>query len=231
MFHNPPPGDPWDEMNVRHDNFMVGRRMGGTHFAIIDADEVLTANCIPYMRSWIRGLAPGQILDLPLVPVWTDLEHIRDDDSVWTRGHLTTAFRDRPELYWRINAGEYHHHARPPKGALPNRMWPIEKYQGGGMHLQFANKRRLLAKHVLYRMVDHLRWPERESVDQLNKKYDQALSAPGKMADVPQEWWAGHRKDLIDLYGVPWQEKEISRLISANGMRAFEGLNLYGFTA
>ena len=43
------------------------------------------------------------------------------------------------------------------------------------MHLQFANKRRLLAKHVWYRMIEHLRWPGRTPVTVLNSKYDQAL--------------------------------------------------------
>ncbi len=220
----------WDEMNVRHENFVLGRKYGGTHFAIVDADEILTANCLPHMRPWHKALAPGQILDLPMVPNWEGLDKMRDDDSVWTRARLTVGFRDKNDLHWYIPEGGYHHHNRPPKGALPNRMWPIEKYQGGVFHLQFANKRRLLAKHVLYRMVDHLRWPNRENVEQLNAKYDQALSAPGKLTEFPPEWWGDFRRDLIKLDGVPWQEAEIVRLLKERGLEAFRGLDLKGFS-
>jgi hypothetical protein len=223
-------GTVWDEMNMRHENFVAGRLMGGTHFAIIDADETLTANLLPFMRTWLRHLAPGQILDLPMIPAWGPGVY-RDDDSVWTRARLTTAFRDKKDLGWAAAADGYHHHSRPPKGALPDRMWPIEKGQGGVIHWQFANKRRLLAKHVLYRMVDHLRWPGRESAEKLNWKYDQALSAPGKLTELPDEWqfsdavkYAG-----IDFYGVPWQEGEIRRLLDAHGRQAFAGLDLKGF--
>jgi hypothetical protein len=110
-------------------------------------------------------------------------------------------------------------------------MRPLEGLaaHGGAMHLQFANQRRLVAKHVLYRMVDHLRWPGRETVKQLNFKYDQALTPAGKLSACPKEWWDGHRPDLITLEGIPYQEDEIRRLLSEHGRGAFEGLDLKGF--
>jgi hypothetical protein len=231
MFHIPENrGEKWDEMDMRQENFDVGRSMGGSHFAIIDADEIITLNLVPVVRKWLRHLAPGQILDLPMIPVWGPGVY-RDDDSVWTRAHLTTAFRDNPNLCWKAAADGYHHHARPPRGASENRMRPIEKGQGGVMHMQFANRRRLLAKHVLYRMVDHLRWPERETVEQLNAKYDQALSAPGILSQVPDDWLDSDTAatDWTGTGSVPWQEDEIARLLHAHGHGAFAGLDLKGF--
>jgi hypothetical protein len=216
-------------MDMRHENLTIGRQMGGTHFAIIDADEIISGNLLPVIRPWMKHLSPGQILDLPMIPLWEGLEKVRDDESVWTRARLTIGFRDKADLHWRAAADGYHHHSRPPRAALDNRMWPIDKGQGGVFHLQFANKRRLLAKHVLYRMVDHLRWPGRESVAQLNQKYDQALSPPGKLSSFPDDWLGGYRLDLIDLNGIPWQESEIHRLLSQHGREAFAGLDLKGF--
>lgn len=218
----------WDEMVVRQENFTIGRRAGGTHFAIVDADEIPSENIIPVLRSWMKSLSPGQILDLPMIPVWGP-GVVRDDDSVWTRAHLTVGFRDRGDLTFATPPGAYQHHNRPPKNALQNRMWPIDKGQGGVMHLQFANKRRLLAKHVLYRMVDHLRWPGRESVAELNAKYDQALSEPGKLVPLPGEWLTAAQASRIDLTGVPWQEAEIVRLLAEHGRERFAGLDLKGF--
>jgi hypothetical protein len=228
------PSEHWEEMGLREQTLKLGRMASGTHFAIIDADEIVTANCLPHMRNWAKSLAHRQLLDLPMVPVWNSLDLMRDDDSDWTRSRLTVAFRDHPDLMFSTPAGAYQHHDRPPKNckkAVEERMWPIDKYQGGGMHLQFANQRRLLAKHVLYRMVDHLRWPNRESIETLNRKYDNALSAPKKLTDIPKDWWGSYRKDLISLDSVPWQEEEIRRLLKAHGEQAFSGLNLYGFKA
>lgn len=220
----------WNEMELRQRSLDIGRNMGGTHFAIVDADEILTANLLPVIKTWFLHLSPGQLLDLPMIPTRT-LDRYQDDDSVWSRAYLTVGFRDAPGLSHRPASDGYQHHNRPPFGCLPNRMRPLEGLaaHGGAMHLQFANPRRLLAKHVLYRMVDHLRWPGRETPAQLNFKYSQALQPPGKLSACPAEWWAGYDKDSITLDGVPWQEDEIRRLLAEHGRGAFEGLDLKGF--
>ena len=104
---------------------------------------------------------------------------------------------------------------------------------GGVVHAQFANPRRLLAKHVLYRMVDHLRWPGRESVGALNVKYDQALDERGiKYSDVPTDWldkYALYIENYYDPEGEPWQESEVRRLLKTHGRGKFTGLDLKGF--
>lgn len=224
-------GQHWDEMAMRQQNLEDGRAMGGTHFAIVDADEILTANLMPVIKTWFLHLSPGQLMDLPMVPIRGDLDHYQDDDSVWSRAYLTVGFRDMPGLSHRPGPDGYQHHNRPPFGCLPNRMRPLEGLaaHGGVMHLQFANQRRLLAKHVLYRMVDHLRWPGRETPKQLNYKYDQALQAPGKLSAAPAAWWDGYAKETIKLDGVPYQEDEIRRLLAEHGREAFEGLDLKGW--
>lgn len=223
--------DQWNEMDVRQRLLEKSRFHGATHLAIIDADEVLTANLLPVIRTWFQHLSPGQLMDLPMVPIRGDLNHYQDDDSVWSRAYLTVGFRDMPGLSHRPGPDGYQHHNRPPFGCLPNRMRPLEGLaaHGGVMHLQFVNARRLLAKHVLYRMVDHLRWPGRETPKQLNYKYDQALQEPGKLSAVPAAWWDGHAKETIKLDGVPYQEDEIRRLLAEHGREAFEGLDLKGW--
>jgi len=41
----------WLEMDHRQATLVEGRRHGGTHFAIIDADEILTANQLDSIRA------------------------------------------------------------------------------------------------------------------------------------------------------------------------------------
>lgn len=219
----------WDEMDARQHSLELGRKHKGTHFAIIDADEILTANALPYVRSWFSWLQPGQILEVPMLAM-RNLHEYQDDDSVWSRAFLTLGFADVKDiLSWKPASDGYHHHHRAPHGVSKNplRAW-TNKSQGGVMHLQWCNEKRLKAKHVLYRMIDHLRWPNRETTEELNRKYNEALITPAKTSQVSQEWWAGQNKDLINTNGWPWQDMEVRRLLSEYGREAFAGLDLLG---
>lgn len=215
----------WDEMQLRQETLELGRTMGGTHFAIVDADEILTANLVDKIRPEFERLVPGQCLEVPMLAMRT-LDVYQDDDSVWSTAWLTLGFADKPELSWKPAEDGYQHHSRAPRGNVGSRRYLKDKSEGGGMHLQFANRRRLIAKHWLYSYVDHLRWPNREDPHQLSIKYSQALQRPGHLGVVPEEWWNGHNKKAINLDGVPWQEAELKRLLLLHGEKAFEGIKL-----
>ena len=217
----------WDEMHRRQEHLEVGRKLGGTHFAIIDADEILTYNNLEHVRGWFKQLKPRQVLDVPMIPMRT-LDGWQDDGSVWSRAKLTLGFCDDVTLSHKPRADGYQHHNRPPFGCRAERVTPAIK-SGGVMHLQFCNKRRLLAKHVLYRMVDYLRWPERDTINQINARYDQALWEPKTLANVPAEWWGDYYKDQIVLEDEPWQDYEIRRLLMKHGRDKFKGLDLKGY--
>lgn len=217
----------WDEMHVRQQQLEAARFLGATHIAIIDADEILTANLLPNIRGEFEKLRPAECLEVPMLAMRA-LAQYQDDDSVWARAWLTLGFADAPELTWKPAGDGYQHHHRAPYGIVGTRRYLGDKSQGGAMHLQFANKRRLLAKHVLYRMVDFLRWPGRETIPQLNIKYDAALEAPKHLGYAPESWWAGYNKGAIRLDGVPWQEAEIARLVKEHGREKFAGLDLKG---
>lgn len=221
-----PDASRWDEMICRQRTLEMGRSIGGTHFAMIDADEILTANYLDSIRSEVESLTPGQVLDLPMVAM-RSLDGYQNDGSMWSTAWLSVAFADKPTLTWKPREDGYQHHNRCPFGVTGNKR--VGSHGGGGaMHLQFVNKRRLLSKHILYRMVDHLRWPGRDSVTRLNEKYDWALQEPKELTEVPKAWWGDYEKDRIMLDGIPWQDAEIERLIAEHGREAFTGLDLKG---
>lgn len=225
------PDAPWDEMTVRQHSLLLGRKFGGTHFAIVDADEVLTGNLLTTIRSQIGALDPGRCLDLPMLAMRT-ADRYQDDDSDWSRSWLTLAFADRPDLTFKPGVDGYHHHHRKPYGVYdPSFRYLSNKNDGGVMHFQFAAHRRLLAKHVLYRMVDHLRWPGRESVEQLNRKYDNALRPPKNLRQVPREFIEYYDMGRLKLDGWAYQEAEIRKLVERHGLEAFAGLDLKGLVA
>ncbi|MFF4607536.1 glycosyltransferase family 2 protein [Streptomyces sp. NPDC001339] len=225
----------WDEMAQRQRLLELAREVGATHCALVDADEVLTANLLPHIRGWIEALAPGQVLDLPLIPVWRDLYHFRDDESEWCRHFVSIAVADRPNLHWTPAPGDgYQHHHRAPRGAVGGMVpTPVVAWEGGGlMHLQWACWERLLWKHRVYKMFEQLRWPDRQRVAELDAKYSRALDERGiRRSKVPDGWWKGHRPELIDLDHTPWYVEECRRLWTENGPEAFAGLNLWGWPA
>lgn len=215
----------WDEMTLREETLKLGRKMGGTHFAIIDADEIITANLIDKIRPEFERLEPSQCIEVPMLAMRT-LDVYQDDGSIWATAWLTLGFADASNLTWRPAEDGYQHHCRPPHRHTSVRRYLSDKAQGGVMHLQFANRRRLIAKHWLYAYVDHLRWPGRQSDHDLSIKYSWALQKASHLGVVPEEWWSGHGKKSIKLDGVPWQEEELNRLLSIHGEKEFSGIKL-----
>ncbi len=216
----------WAEMSHRQRLLEAARERGATHIAIIDADEVLTANLQPYIRDWVEGLVPGTYLRLGM-PCMRGIYEYQTND-IWGRAVVTAAFADSPDLHWKAAEG-YDFHHREPYGSKQGAA--VHREHGGVMHLQFAHRRRLLAKHALYQMTETLRWPGRRTPAQLAQLYSLAPELYGiHTVFCPGEWWDGYQPLMryLDLTSEPWQEAEVRRLWAAHGPQVFAGLNLFG---
>lgn len=225
-----PSGENWNEMDLRQSLLESGRALGGTHFAMIDADEMLTHNLLPHIRQWCEGLMPGDVLDLPMIVPHRGLDRYRDDMSVWSnRNDFSVAFADRPDLTWKPRDQGYQHHARCPQGAGVH-VRPLSGPKDGGVfHLQWASWERLLNKHRAYKIMERIRWPNRESVQEVDRKYSQALDETGlRTRPIPAEWWGDYKKDQINLNHRPWYMDECERMAREHP-EALEGLNLWGW--
>lgn len=222
----------FDEMDLRQQMFKAARNLPyASHFAIIDADEVLSSNLTASIRQHIRRLEPGELLELPMLPAYgkTDIRH---DASIWCSSWLTVAFRDKGDLCWKDRNG-YHHHNRPPKGSHRSKRSHLE-LPGGVFHYQWADDDRLTAKHVWYRMQELLRWPERETPAQLNKKYDQALIPPDAYMSIPYPWVVGYCELIADYLHIgrkSWYVAEIEKMLENHGRDKFLGLDLKDWNA
>lgn len=244
--------DGWQEMRQRDMLLKTAREVGATHIALIDADEVLTANLVPHIRGLIEKTPPGCMLDLPLynfrekgcgsndheMPGWKR-EHHYHANGVWGNRWVATAFADKPELHW---AGDGFHH-REPFGHewRGHRYRPINHPQGGVLHFWGASERRLRAKHALYRITERLRWPNKTAAD-IEYVYDPAtnpnsvlaqkmrVAGPWEFAAVKLEWIAPYA-DLMQYLHIdkePWQIEEVRSLLETHGRDKFAGLDLLG---
>lgn len=217
----------WSEMAHRQRLLDAGRAAGGTHFALVDADEVLTGNLLARIRNEVSAIGPGGLLQVGMQAMWRSLGAVRTDGRTWAgREDLALAFADRYAVGWQ--AGGYDHHHRHPHGSVPHRR--IRNGEGGVMHLQWASWRRLVAKHARYKMMERIKYPSKPVVA-IDRMYSMALDEVGlSLRAAPAEWWTPY-SDLMhhaNLSAEPWQEQECKRLWMEHGKAAFDGLDLFG---
>ena len=211
----------WRDMAFKQRLLVTAREMGGTHIAILDADEILTANLLPVIRPMIESLEPRQVLEIPWIQLWRSLDRYRDDRSNWSRSFASMAVCDAPELYWAAVAGYEHHHHRYPFNGVPVKRLTLK--EGGLLHYQHANWRRLMAKQTWYQMYEMVRWPH-FGAEAIHKRYRGTYDETGlSTAAVPDGWW-GPERELIRLDNPPWQEEDMQRMIMEKGSDYFKGV-------
>jgi Glycosyl transferase family 2 len=246
----------WDEMRHRQVLLNIARVSEPTHIAIIDADEFLTPNILPDIRSHVFSLAPGMMMELPGYNIRQCLNQKYSNDGcqrlepdagmyyhtngIWGNRWFATAFKDGPALNWESGGDRFHH--REPFGCGWNRWRPLRQGYGGTVHLWGASERRLRAKHALYKITERLRWPTR-TVDEIERTYGPATdpnAALARQMNLNRPWtfnalpatWLEPYADLMPYLKVdaePWQEAEVRLLLEAHGREHFRGLDLLGY--
>ncbi len=232
----------WTEMEHRQRMLDCARGQGATHIAIIDADELLTANLLDTAptvhgggtkESYVRNMAgvtrPGHILQLPGYNLRGSLDRYHAN-GIWGNRWFSTAFPDDPKLHW---AGDTFHQREPLGLGHLKTYRPVQQGQGGVLHLWGASERRLEAKHALYKLTERLRWPNKPvaEIDRLYSLYAQPQNGAHRWeySITPQDWLApyAHLRQYLHVDAVPWQEAECARLLAEHpGIR--DGLDLFG---
>lgn len=206
----------------------TGRAIGGTHFVLIDADEMPTANFLDEktLRGIILNLKPGERLALAWIQLWRSCDYYRYDSSVWTNNYKDIAFCDDEICY-------YHQkklcESRTPE-TLQGKTWFIEGYEYGLLHFQFVNWENLLKKQAWYRCQEHILHPHR-SFESINAEY-----APSKdeiqlcTRKAPKEWFENYNA-FLDLNIIhqkeTWREQEAMQWFSTYGIGEFMGLDIW----
>lgn len=206
-------GDPtWREAAYRQKLLDVAKAHGATHVALIDADEILTANAVPLIRDEVAELKVGQVLRIPWLMLWGSLDRVRaGDSSVWSNATVPMAF-PVDGVSWQV--GGYDIHTRCPPGLAPRVAWADRNK--GLMHLQHVSRRRLHAKQRLYRLTEKQRWGTDDAT--LERRYGPATDETGmRLEGVMQGWWSGIDRDQITPDDAPWQEAELESILRTTG--------------
>lgn len=196
----------------------AGRALGGTHFIMIDADEMFSACCAQdqWLRKKILGLKPGQELVFHWVHLWDGLDFYRDDDVLSPREILpkggsqaiSVIFCDDKACSYNENpvyglSGTIHVCRRPlnlrPKvtGLTEGGDW-IRDFNYGLLHFRYSSLDAAITQKIWYMCLELVKkneaCPDSNFCDnawQVNEFYNNSLYA------------LSLNKDLIKLQPVP----------------------------
>lgn len=226
----------WPEMKARQATLMHARRLGARFVAINDADEIVCARLLrlfvnPTTRDgflhYVRQSGNAAALSM-LSPYASRWDLLRTDRST-SASQVSWLVNLADGVHWGDDGDGYCHHRRLPRGATLSVTYP--RAQGGIFHLQFASRRRLVAKAVWYKLQEAVSFPGRMHAQALNQKYDWALSTENIATESTNpEDLAEPLASLVryvDFDAEPWQLAEARRLFQAHPRSTFEGINLY----
>lgn len=216
-----------DEPGDRNAVLAAGREIGGTHFIILDADEMFTANCAnnDALRRQILALQPGQRLQMSWVQLWRSVHHYRYDDSIWTNNYKHFAFCDDGQCFYK---SDFIHTSRVPDN-LAGQTLVISGYEFGVLHFQFVNWRNLLIKQAWYRCLEHIHHPNK-SITEINTRYAPSKDETGlglKLA--PPEWFGGYEFFEPAIFDQPetWREAQVLNWFEQYGRTFFAELDIW----
>ncbi|PKN03215.1 hypothetical protein CVU75_03420 [Candidatus Dependentiae bacterium HGW-Dependentiae-1] len=209
-----------DEPGDRNKLLLAGREIGGTHFIMLDADEMITATCLKnnFLRNKILTLEPCDRIMMHLIRLFSSINQFKkeailkffifcdDNESLFVSNFIHTPRIPIP-LYKRdgkdIVIGE------------------LETY--GVLHFDEVNLTKRQIKRAWYRCMERIRTDK--SIAELN-----GSSEPEKKAlllDSPQEWFAYNFFD-VKAYMIPesWRERQILEWLQTYGQDYFAGLHI-----
>ncbi len=216
-----------DEPGDRNALLEAGRRLGGTHFVVLDADEAFTANCArdDYLRRLVLSLRPGESLAMSWIQLWRSPRQYRFDASSWTYASKAFAFCDDGCATYRSG---FIHTLRIPQG-LGGRTVSVVNYVHGVLHFQFVDWPNLQIKQAWYRCLERIRQPKRAAAE-INEQYAPSENEAGRqLRDVPADWFAGDA-DLNAAVSAGRDERRVREVLEwfrTVGVARFAGLDIW----
>jgi hypothetical protein len=223
----------WREATIRQGLLEDGRKLGGTHFWAIDADELATGNVLPQIRPILATLEAGDFITIPWFPIWGSLDRRRrDSNDYWCANRTAYGFRDHPRLRYgaRQKRPACDIHTRAPVSPGRKQDYWVNDPDKGAMHFVAAGRARLVAKTAWYKMIETLRFAD-ISAEQLNADYDRDLDDKNLITvPVDPTWWTPYLqwRKHVHLDWPSWYQWDCQRMWREFGSEKFAGLNLWG---
>jgi glycosyltransferase involved in cell wall biosynthesis len=219
IWHRDEPGD-------RNKLLQAGRKLGGSHFICIDADEILTANCLKNncLYNYILDLQPGDTLALYWIQLWRSITQYRAGSWAMEYRAKEIIFCDDGVCNY---SSEFIHTNPVPK--LSGSKKVLESYIYGLLHFQFVNWNNLLIKQAWYRCLERIKTPKK-SVSEINNRYAYSKNERNLvLKNAPDYWFKEYSffSKCIWETAPDWRKKQILSWFNDYGKDYFKDLDIW----
>ncbi len=212
------------ESDNRQKLLEAGRTIGGTHFIILDADEIMTANCKDnnFLRRMILQLNPGDRLAMNIMHVWDSLHRYR------------TYFSEKMKFFIFCDDGacsylnQFLHVNRTPFNLQGGVNLELPNDQYGLLHFGYYNWQNVLIKQAWYKCLERIRNPQK-SVAEINSWYPAHKEKDLQTLSVPSNWIMGYdffNPSLFD-HVETWRKKQMKQWFEKYGKEYFKELEIW----
>lgn len=212
-----------NEPEDRNTLLAAGRAIGGTHFIVLDADEMFTATCLKnnILRTQILSLKLGDRLKMHWIKLWKSLDWYRIDDAVYK----DFIFCDDCNCFYRSG---FIHTQRTPKNLKGSTYTIKDHREYGVIHFHAAHWRNYLIKQAWYRCFEHIRWTEKTTTD-INKTYANTKDETTlKCWPCRDEWFAySFYNPTVINHSEEWREQQILSWFDKYGGSYFKDLDIW----
>ncbi len=241
-----------DERYNRQALLDAGRAIEGTHFIMIDADEMFTAECATnnWLRNKILALEPGQIMTFPMMHVWNSVDLYRDDKKchpLMPRWSVNSVLCDDGVCNYNENRSGVTgivHVSRCPQNRVcsaENSTIAIQDINRGMIHFKCANTDNIVVKRVWYMCLEFIRAcaAAKDPIDSakiINKCYDGHIyngmfptMEEMILKEVPKGWYKGYAffdKKAFTAFNQ-YRKDEVLLWFDTYGLDFFKLLNIW----
>lgn len=242
-----------DELGDRNMLLEAGRNIGGTHFIVLDADQMFSADCMQddWLRKKILSLEPGQIIKFPIINVWGDLDHYRDDElcnPFQNRWMESIVFYDDGQCSYLDNkiwgVSQVIHVQKNPSNLVcksGQQYLEIHEIDHGVLHFKSVDLDEMACKRLWYMFLEYIKSNEKSSNFVLNAKSinefyaksydggDRAHSLELARCKTTQFSWYNYPFFVKDIFDVQnsYRKRDIIFWAQKYGLEYFKDLNIW----
>ncbi len=212
-----------DEGKDRNLLLTVGRERGGTHFIMLDADELFTANCRDdnILREKILALQPGDSLLMHWIGLWKNIWHFRSNNAELKQ----FAFCDDGQARY---SDHYLHVKRVPAG-MNGDIIDFGNYATYGvLHFKGVNWRNLRIRQAWYQCLERIHRPH-VAPQKIVNHYSRLINESNLiLANSPAYWFTyGFFDEMTCQQPDTWRKHQIKNWIHIHGYEYFKDLDIW----
>lgn len=215
----------WSRDEARDRNTLLdrGRALNGTHFIVIDADEMFTAPCMHhnYLRKQILKMNPGDYMSCWWINLYNDAQQYDNQYII------------KPFIFCDDGNASYDNSIRIHAERIPENLHgtnhvlqPISQY--GLLHFKYVNWENVLIRNAWYQCLMSIMWPEvsRKEVGSFFKQ--KLVQQSGNLRNTNPRWldypfFTAHDFSQPDT----WRKQQIIHWIETYGTAYFNDLSIW----